>query len=141
MYKNVRQRSKNVPKMLQKCSQNGAHFVLLFVPLSPFFSKWLQHGLASDAQRSEAALCKCLQFLADAFQLIGEVLRSTAKKHSQGRGLLYAHKSFCWILLGMFHESCQRHVRRGLLLVDLFWIIACKCLDIVIFFSALPVPC
>ena len=96
---------------------------------------------ASAAQRSEAALSKRSQFLADAFQLIGEVLRSTAKKRGQGRGLLDAHKSFCWILLGMFPESGQRHVRRGLLLVGLFWIIACKCLDIVKFISALPVPC
>ena len=96
---------------------------------------------ASAAQRSEAALRKRLQFLADAFELIGEVLRSTTKKRGQGRGPLDAHESFCWILLGMFPESCQRDVRKGLLLVDFFWIIACKSLDIVAFMSALPVPC
>ena len=96
---------------------------------------------ASAAQRSEAALCKRLQFLAEAFQLIGEVLRSTTKTYGQGRGLPVTHESFCWILLGMFPGSCQRHVRKGLLLVGLFWMIARKCLDIVAFISALPVPC
>ena len=46
----------------------------------------VSHCSASAAQRSEAALCKRLQFLADAFELIGEVLRSTTKNATRAAG-------------------------------------------------------